>query len=182
MKKESLLQQVVSSEIIEKKIKQIESENPGFISNPENLVLMNVGGDYADLMLAYFSEVNNNKNRKKINIEKFIDRITYVLTGSIKVDLVEFSTNLNQCLVPSMVGSLSLIPTTSSLAVGNAEEFLELQQMRIKSHEKASSLRKKLGLPEDTSEMNGFTKLEGLLKEYSIPGEDAVEILRQIRN
>lgn len=60
-------------------------------------------------------------------------------------------------------------------------EGLELKQLKERSRKRALDLRQELGLTEDPEAINGFKEIKGILKSYSKPGDDPVELLRESR-
>jgi hypothetical protein len=151
---------------IEREAAPIEKRNPSIFEDPDELSKLILDGNMSEHLIAYFTEIKNYKNRSLNDIQKFPERTT----RSNKRYHVKSSG-------PSCIDS-KIRHTEYQLVISKQN----LQRLQSRSRKKALNLRKQLGLTLNTSAIDGFTKLKGLLNKYpNNEVDDSVELLREAR-
>jgi hypothetical protein len=99
----------------------------------------------------------------------------YIHSSDIVSD--ELVEQLLQIMIRELMGTKQKAISETKKSI-SASELTELQE---KSRKRALELRSKLGLTDDPMQIDGFQEIKGILKPYSRPSEDAVELLNETR-
>lgn len=155
---------LVPVEQIKKKIPPRILNNPNITTDPDKLAEIIREKKIDESAIAYLVE--------GVHASGLIDELLKV-----KIDVFK---NRQRAKINLEISSNSSLNRHDSSQTMPHLTKAELRRMRTRSKKRALDIRKRLGLP-DYRDVDGFALLDGLLNEYSRPGDDAVQLLKETR-